>query len=91
MGILGLTKLLGDHAPGCMKEQEIKNYFGKTETLFKSLGKTMINHDQHCMFITHGLPCGLKYDYSVKYEVVKKHPLTIKHPQGWKYTSSLQF
>lgn len=29
MGILGLTKLLGDQAPGCMKEQEIKNYFGR--------------------------------------------------------------
>ena len=29
MGILGLTKLLGDQAPGCMKEQEIKNYFGE--------------------------------------------------------------
>lgn len=30
MGIHGLTKLLGDHAPSSMKENEIKNYFGKT-------------------------------------------------------------
>eukprot|EP01114_Cavostelium_apophysatum_P022485 TRINITY_DN8153_c0_g1_i1.p1 TRINITY_DN8153_c0_g1~~TRINITY_DN8153_c0_g1_i1.p1 ORF type:complete len:411 (-),score=116.25 TRINITY_DN8153_c0_g1_i1:45-1244(-) len=29
MGIQGLTKLLGDNAPGCMKENEIKNYFGR--------------------------------------------------------------
>ena len=28
MGIHGLTKLLGDNAPSCMKENEIKNYFG---------------------------------------------------------------
>ena len=30
MGIHGLTKLLGDCAPSCMKENEIKNYFGRT-------------------------------------------------------------
>lgn len=29
MGIHGLTKLLADHAPASMKENEIKNYFGK--------------------------------------------------------------
>jgi len=29
MGIQGLTKLLGDHAPSSMKENEIKNYFGR--------------------------------------------------------------
>jgi len=29
MGIHGLTKLLGDHAPTAMKENEIKNYFGR--------------------------------------------------------------
>jgi len=29
MGIHGLTKLLADHAPSCMKENEMKNYFGK--------------------------------------------------------------
>ena len=29
MGIQGLTKLLGDCAPSCMKENEIKNYFGR--------------------------------------------------------------
>lgn len=29
MGIQGLAKLLADHAPGCMKENEIKNYFGR--------------------------------------------------------------
>ena len=31
MGILGLSKLLGDYAPSSMKENEIKNYFGKEE------------------------------------------------------------
>ena len=29
MGILGLSKVLGDYAPSCMKENEFKNYFGK--------------------------------------------------------------
>lgn len=29
MGIQGLTKLLGDSAPGCMKEQKFENYFGR--------------------------------------------------------------
>lgn len=29
MGITGLSKLLGDNAPSCMKENEIKNYFGR--------------------------------------------------------------
>lgn len=29
MGISGLTKLLGDHAPKCIKEQQFNNYFGR--------------------------------------------------------------
>ena len=29
MGIHGLTKLLADHAPSSMKENEMKNYFGR--------------------------------------------------------------
>jgi len=29
MGIQGLTKLLGDNAPRCIKEQDFKNYFGR--------------------------------------------------------------
>lgn len=29
MGIQGLTKLLGDTAPGCMKENKFENYFGR--------------------------------------------------------------
>ncbi|KAL6784452.1 RAD2 [Auxenochlorella protothecoides x Auxenochlorella symbiontica] len=29
MGIQGLTKLLADNAPGCMKEQKFENYFGR--------------------------------------------------------------
>lgn len=29
MGIHGLTKLLADNAPTSMKENEMKNYFGK--------------------------------------------------------------
>ncbi len=28
MGIKGLTQLIGDCAPGAIKENEIKNYFG---------------------------------------------------------------
>uniref|UniRef100_A0A673B9S6 Flap endonuclease 1 n=1 Tax=Sphaeramia orbicularis TaxID=375764 RepID=A0A673B9S6_9TELE len=29
MGIHGLAKLIADHAPGAIKEQDIKNYFGR--------------------------------------------------------------
>lgn len=29
MGILNLAKLLADYAPQAIKENEIKNYFGK--------------------------------------------------------------
>eukprot|EP00271_Cylindrocystis_brebissonii_P021589 TRINITY_DN7807_c0_g1_i1.p1 TRINITY_DN7807_c0_g1~~TRINITY_DN7807_c0_g1_i1.p1 ORF type:complete len:391 (-),score=76.70 TRINITY_DN7807_c0_g1_i1:325-1497(-) len=29
MGIKGLTKLLADHAPACMKEQKFESYFGR--------------------------------------------------------------
>lgn len=29
MGIHGLTKLLGDNAPKCIKEQNFNNYFGR--------------------------------------------------------------
>lgn len=29
MGIHGLTKLLGDNAPRCIKEQAFANYFGR--------------------------------------------------------------
>jgi len=29
MGILGLSKLLYDKSPGAIKEQELKNYFGR--------------------------------------------------------------
>ncbi len=28
MGIHGLAKLIADHAPSAIKEQDIKNYFG---------------------------------------------------------------
>lgn len=47
MGIHGLTKLLGDNAPNSMKEDEIKNYFGKDfkKTFFKhkNLNSTVKN------------------------------------------------
>ena len=31
MGIHGLSKVIGDHAPSGSKENEIKNYFGMWE------------------------------------------------------------
>jgi len=37
MGIQGLTKLLGDHAPSSMKENEIKNYFGRKVAIDASM------------------------------------------------------
>lgn len=42
MGILGLSKLLGDYAPSAMKENEFKNYFGKILALFPF----ELNHDR---------------------------------------------
>lgn len=30
MGIHGLSKVIGDHAPSGSKENEIKNYFGES-------------------------------------------------------------
>ncbi|XP_041375881.1 flap endonuclease 1-like [Gigantopelta aegis] len=37
MGIQGLSKLLGDCAPGSMKESEIKNYFGRKVAIDASM------------------------------------------------------
>ncbi|CAG5134458.1 unnamed protein product [Candidula unifasciata] len=37
MGIQGLTKLLGDYAPTSMKENEIKNYFGRKVAIDASM------------------------------------------------------
>jgi len=37
MGIHGLTKLLGDQAPNSMKENEIKNYFGRKVAIDASM------------------------------------------------------
>lgn len=31
MGIHGLAKLIADQAPGAIKEQDIKNYFGNLQ------------------------------------------------------------
>eukprot|EP01059_Diplonema_ambulator_P005513 TRINITY_DN15262_c0_g1_i1.p1 TRINITY_DN15262_c0_g1~~TRINITY_DN15262_c0_g1_i1.p1 ORF type:complete len:406 (+),score=136.31 TRINITY_DN15262_c0_g1_i1:46-1218(+) len=37
MGIQGLTKLLSDKAPGCIKETEMKSYFGRTIAIDASM------------------------------------------------------
>ncbi|KAG1685475.1 Flap endonuclease 1 [Nymphon striatum] len=37
MGILGLSKLIADHAPGAVKESEIKNYFGRKVAIDASM------------------------------------------------------
>lgn len=38
MGIHGLAKLIADQAPGAIKEQDIKNYFGNCYTsLFQNV------------------------------------------------------
>lgn len=37
MGIQGLTKLLGDHAPSSMKEGDIKNFFGRKVAIDASM------------------------------------------------------
>ena len=33
MGILGLSKLIADIAPSAIKENEMKNFFGKCNTI----------------------------------------------------------
>lgn len=42
MGIHGLAKLIADHAPIAIKEQDIKNYFGKLLTIIHNLLYTHI-------------------------------------------------
>ena len=37
MGIQGLMKLIGDYAPSAVKDNDIKNYFGKDHFLFLRL------------------------------------------------------
>ncbi len=37
MGILGLSKLIADVAPGAIKENEIKNYFGRKVAIDASM------------------------------------------------------
>ena len=34
MGILGLSKLIADKAPGSVKEHDIKSYFGRKHQVF---------------------------------------------------------
>ena len=68
MGIQGLTKLLGDYAPGSMKENEIKNYFGEMmevliENLFSQLSPTLFS----CQIIFSGYN-----DYSIKLSLCEK-------------------
>jgi len=40
MGIQGLSKVLGDNAPSSVRENDIKNYFGKTKTKSKTKSKS---------------------------------------------------
>jgi flap endonuclease-1 len=37
MGIHGLSKVIGDHAPLAMKEDEMKNYFGRKVAIDASM------------------------------------------------------
>ena len=37
MGILGLSKLIADVAPGAIKENEMKNYFGRKVAIDASM------------------------------------------------------
>lgn len=54
MGILGLSKLLGDYAPSAMKENEFKNYFGKILALFP-FSKSMISWQLDCGQVDTGM------------------------------------
>jgi hypothetical protein len=44
MGIKGLTKLLGDNAARCIKEHELKSYFGR-----KYVGAVGFHLPSHCI------------------------------------------
>lgn len=37
MGILGLSKVIADIAPGAIKESELKNYFGKLTSVYSNI------------------------------------------------------
>ena len=37
MGIKGLTKLLSDHAPGCMREQKFESYLDRKVAIDASM------------------------------------------------------
>ena len=47
MGIKGLTQLIGDCAPGAIKENEIKNYFGIFNCVEFEI--VLFTHE-HCIF-----------------------------------------
>ena len=41
---IGLTKVIGDNAPGAIKESEIKNYFGTIEHAHEKVAKWPWTH-----------------------------------------------
>lgn len=43
MGIHGLAKLIADNAPSAIKEQDIKNYFGKNFFFLSSVVNKIFN------------------------------------------------
>lgn len=49
MGIHGLAKLIADHAPSAIKEQDIKNYFGKVPYHLNEI--MIIISSKTCVFI----------------------------------------
>lgn len=45
MGIQGLSKVLGDYAPSAIKENDIKNYFGRYTNIYLHFSKVVgLNH-----------------------------------------------
>lgn len=48
MGIHGLSKVIADHAPAAIKEQDIKNYFGNHYRSFLTYFGLGFSHLHNC-------------------------------------------
>ena len=54
MGIKGLMKLIGDEAASCVKETEMKNYFGRKIAIDASMWYVLTKVRIHCSMLYMG-------------------------------------
>jgi hypothetical protein len=62
MGIKGLMKLIGDEAPSCIKEGEMKNYFGRKiavdASMWYDISFLLVEYRFYSVCISFLLLCG---------------------------------